>query len=286
MTRHPTPTAPALAEGQTISELVVPVVDDALHDRVIPLAGMLADAWALPIRLVHVATPAAPTDDLDSLRADLQTWFPTIDIGATRLAGDDVDEAIASHLPASALLVLSTDHLDTEHVETVAGALLDRLELPVLLAGTHVTKAQLRDRELEGDVVVGVDGSAVAETGVDAAVALAKAVGHRLWLVQVVPEPAGDARSAPPDTRYLQRLAERHSAEIGTRWEVVHGDDPVRALEAFAARHDAGFLVAATHGRITTQRTTLVSTAAGLIARAERPVLVLRVPDAPAIAPT
>lgn len=284
MQRQPALSSPTFDAAGAIVELVVPVVADALNDRVIPLVVLLAEAWDLPVRLVHVAGPNTPPGvDLDDLLASVRSWYPDLQIRAEQLSADDPAEGIAANIGPTALTVMSTDHIDAWPVDgSVAESMVERAGLPVLLVGKHVTKAGLRDRRLHGDIVVGVDGSATAESGVDAAVALARALGQRLWLIQIVPPPeVGEHRPSP--TGYLQRLAERHSEEIGTRWEVIQSEDAVTTIEDFAARRDASFLVVGTHGRLSTQRRTISSFASELAGRSQRPVLVLRAPDVPAI---
>lgn len=273
--------APAFEPGRTIAELVVPVVADPGHDRVFPLVGLLAEAWQLPIRLVHVTTSISSIDvDLQAVLEEMRAWHPHFDITAEHLTGDDPGRAIADDIGPTSLLVVSSDHVDAWAVKgSVAESVVDRVGVPVLLIGRHVTKASVRDRKLDGEVVVGLDGSATAEAGFDAAVALAKAVGSRLWLVQVVPEPQEGDEHRPDLPGYLQRLAEEHADEVEVRWEIVQSNDPVSAIESFARRRDAAFLVAATRDRASTQRHTMASIAAGLAGTAERPVLVLKVPD-------
>lgn len=284
MQRQPALSPPTFEAAGPIVELVVPVTAGALQDRVLPLVGLLAEAWNLPARLVHVTPPnTAPEVDLDDLLANISSWYPGLQARAEHLSGDDPAEAIAAHIGPTALTVMSTDNIAAWPVGgSVAESVVERAGLPVLLVGRHVTKAGLRDRQLDGDIVVGVDASATAETGVDAAVALARALGHRLWLVQVVPPPEIGEHRPRPDG-YLQRLAERHNEEIGTRWEVIQSDDAVVAIEDFATRRDASFLVVGTHGRISTERRTIASFASDLAGRSERPVLVLKVPDVPAL---
>ncbi len=277
--------APAFEQGRTISELVVPVVIESAHDRVFPLVGLLAEAWRLPIRLIHVTASLSSVDvDLESVRRELQAWYPHFDIRAEHLTGDDPGRTIADEVGATALLVVSTDHIDAWAVKgSIAESAVDRVGVPVLLLGKHVTKTSVRDRKLDGEVVVGLDGSATAEAGFDAALALAKAIGTRLWLVQVVPEPLEADVHRPDLPGYLQRLAEEHSGEVDIRWEIIQSNDPVTAIESFAERRDAAFLVAATRDRASTQRHTMASIASGLAGTAHRPVLVLKVPDVPTI---
>lgn len=286
MQSNPTATAPAFEPGRPVNELVVPVVAGSLHDRIMPLAALLAEAWDLPIRLVHVSPSISSVDvDLESVLVGMRSWYPRFDIRSKHLYGDDPAKAIADHASPRTLVLMSTEHIDKwSFKDSVAEAVVERVGMPVLLVGPHVTKDRLRERRLDGEVVVGVDGSAAAEAGVGPAVALAKALGHRLWLVRVMPEPGDEEPTFHPEVgRYLQELAEKCDTEIGTRWEVIQGNDPVEVLEGFAARRDASFLVAATRGRASTERHSMASITAGLAAAAARPVLVVASPEVPSI---
>ena len=284
MQRRPALSPPAFDAAGAITELVVPVATDTLDNRVVPLVGLLAEAWKLPVRVVHVSHLDEPADvDLDEMIADLTSWYPNLQVTAELLSGQDPAAVIADHIGVRTLTVMSTDHIDAWRAEgSVAESLVERSGLPVVLAGRHVSKAGLRDRRLDGDIVVAVDGSSTAESGVGAAVALAEALGHRLWLVQIVPPPQADDHR-PDQPGYLQRLAEQHNDVIGTRWEIIQSDDPVAAVEGFAARRNSSFVVVATHGRASTQRRTMASFASDLAGRSERPVLILKVPDVPAL---
>ena len=272
---------PRLNDGRPITGLVVPVVDGSLHDRVVPLAGLLAEVWDLPVELVHVspATGEGGDPELEEVLEGMRQWYPDLRLASRHLTGDDPAVAIAGAAGPDTLVVMSTDHIDRwSFKDSVADHVIDRLSSPVLLAGPAVTKRDVRRRGLGGEVVVGVDGSGAEEHAVEAALALATAMDRRLWLVDVVPQPGADPSADDLPGRHLQDLAERCNQQVSTRWEVVQGNDPIAVLEGFAARRDASFLVAATHGRHSTERHTMASVAAGLASIAARPVLVVSVP--------
>jgi nucleotide-binding universal stress UspA family protein len=169
-------------------------------------------------------------------------------------------------------------------------------------------------------VVVGLDGSPLAEQGLAVAGGLASALDNRLWLVQAVSSTAvaqvarlreqGEQVSA---SGYLRATAERvaggawdtlgqhltgHDVGIpdapdnrppesetgpdtgGPGWEVVQSDDPAAALSHFAHERRASALVLSTHGRSGLRADVLGSTCLAVVAQATVPVLVF-VPDAP-----
>lgn len=272
---------PSFRPGRTITDLVVPVTPGSLQDREVPLVALLAEAWGLPVRLVHVTPSISSVDpELEAMRDDLRSWYPGIEVQAEHLTGDDPAVAIADAVGPRALLIMSTDHIDAWAVKgSVAERVADRIGLPILLLGPQVTKQDLRRRGLGGEIVVGVDESDRTDA-ITAAVALAEALAdRRTWLTTIVPEPDRDPQPEPGLSRHLQALAEHHSGQVETRWEIIQSNDVVGALEGFADRRDAGFLVAATRRRVDRSRQTMASIGAGLASSARRPVLLVPAAD-------
>ncbi len=289
----PDSTPPALLDGRTVDELVVPFVDTAQFDRVAPLTVQLARAWDVPVRLVHV-TPTIESIDprLREVAAELREGFADIRIGSNHLYGDDAATAIAATAGPHSLVVMPTEHIDRWRVKgSTAEDVVEHLGSPVLLVGPNVTSEGLWDRGVGNEVIIGVDGSTASEAGVAPALALAASTGARLWLVDVTGvrtvRPTGEAHPLPG--RYMQRLAERartaDTSDVHARWEVIVGDDPIAALERFADRRRASFLVVTTKGRRSLQRTTMASVASGLAATSTRPVLVVTPPVPSSIEP-
>lgn len=285
MQPHSTSAAPALDDGRPITRIVLPSIAGMLHDRTTTLGVRLAEAWGTDVELVHVSSSIASADpELHHLAEQAKSVHPDLDVHATHLYGDDPAAAIADHVGAGALVVMSTEHIDAWRIkDSVAERLLDRIGGPVLLIGPGVTITRIREQGLDGEVVLGVDGSAAAEAGIAPALALAKAVGHRLWLARVVPEPKPGDPFHPEISSRLQTLAEEGSHEIATRWEVIQHNDPVDALETLAERRDAAVLVVSRRRRTNSDRQSMASTTAGLVATAARPVLVVSAPKIPAV---
>lgn len=285
MQPHSTTAAPALDAGRPITRIVMPSIDGMLHDRTTTLGVRLAEAWGCDVELVHVTPSIASVDPvLDHLAEQAQSVHPDLTVQATHLYGDDPAATVADHVGSGALVVMATEHIDAWRVkDSVAEKLLDRIGGPVLLIGPNVSISRIREVGLHGEVVLGVDGSAAAEAGVAPALALAKAVRHRLWLARVVPAPEPGDPFHPEIASRLQTLAEEGSHEIATRWEVLQDNDPVDALEALAERRDAAVLVVSRRRRTSSDRPSMASTSAGLVATSARPVLVLSAPEVPAV---
>jgi hypothetical protein len=273
--------APTLESGKPITELVVPVVAGSLHDRVVPLAAELASTWHVPIRLVRVTASIATDDaDLDDVLHGMKSWYPHLELSARHLYGDNPAAAIADYVAGGMLVVMSTDHIDAwRSDDSVAEDLIERLGVPAILIGPNVTKTELRERGADGEVVVCLDGSAGAEAGVAPGAALAKSIGHALWLVRIVPEPvAGEPVHHPEVPARLQQLADEYNPDVTTRWEVVQDDDPIAGIEGFAARRTVSFLVAATHVH-RGEDAAAPSVTGALAATAHHPVMVVSAPD-------
>ncbi|NND73724.1 MAG: universal stress protein [Ilumatobacter sp.] len=136
--------------------------------------------------------------------------------------------------------------------------------------------------DFTGPVVVTVDGSALSESAVSLAAAWSIELGSAVWIVQVL-EPN---LRLPPDVSeavYTSRLAHRLTALTNrpVQTEVLHGRDPVDAVNTFAASVGASLIVAGTHGRTGAARLTMGSTVAGFVKHGPCPVLLIRPPHFP-----
>lgn len=285
MQSHSIKTGPTLDGGRSVTRIVLPSVNGMLHDRTTTLGLQMAEAWGAAVELVHVTSSIASVDPvLDHLADQVTSSHPELEVRAAHLYGDDPAAAIADHVGPGSLVAMSTEHMDAWRIkDSVAERLLDRIGGPVLLIGPNVTLAQLRERGIAGEIVLGVDGSAAAEAGIGPALALATSVGYRLWLTRIVPDPEPGDPLHPEIAKRLQTLADEASHEIATRWEIIQHNDPVDALENLADRRDAAVLVVSRRGRTNADRPSMASTTAGLVATAARPVLVLTAPDVPAV---
>ncbi|MGH1488926.1 MAG: universal stress protein [Acidimicrobiales bacterium] len=272
-------TAPSLSAGRPIEELLLPVVPGSLHQRALPLAAVLADAWRLPIRLIHVSNSISSDDqDLEAVLNGIRSWYPSIAVSSEHVFGDDPAKAIAEQLRPQTLTVLATDHIDKwRFKDSAAESLVNQAGIPVVLLGPNVTKDSVRHGALKGEIVVGLDGSIAAESALEPAIGLARSTGRRVWLVNVAAQPdTGDAMSMPKPGHYLQEVAERYEPEVNVRWEVIQSNDPVEALEAFAERRQARFVVMSTGGRTDPTNHSMASIALGVVSVSARPVLVVK----------
>ena len=124
-----------------------------------------------------------------------------------------------------------------------------------------------------GRVVVGVDGSPLAERAIGPAADLAGRLGARLWIVGVA-DPAMLPNQEPEDG-YVHCLADTVGTpglEVG--YEVVRG--PVRrSLAHFGEAEPGTILVLGSHGRSGSRIGSLGSVSRDVVRRADCPVLVV-----------
>ncbi len=132
-------------------------------------------------------------------------------------------------------------------------------------------------------ILIPLDGSAVSEQALPAAVALARDSGARLHLVQVV------GYTEDKDRAYLQGISERASEELGESvdFQIVEEDaqDPLlppsnaeiaSALRTYAEDQGIELIVMSTHGRGALRRAWLGSVADTVIRGSRLPVLLIR----------
>jgi nucleotide-binding universal stress UspA family protein len=275
--------APAFTPDREIAELVVPVGTGALHDRAMPFAAWMSGAWDVPIRLLHVSASVSSEDpDLEAILQHIRSWHPELPVEGKHLYGDDPAVAISQEVGPHMLPVLSTEHADGwSFKDSVAEALVHHVGVPLVLVGPEA-----KEPHFDGELVVGLDGTAVAESALAVAATMAKALGKHLWMVRVVSEPAPDEGELHPEIGLeLQRLADSIDPAVDPKWEVIHSNDPVGAIEGLAERLGAAMLVTATRGRTDESRTSMCSITMGLVSTARRPVLVVHADRTPMLGP-
>lgn len=306
MTSTPSTRSPGLAlqPGTAIERLVVPVPPDSGHDRGVEVAIAWAARWNLPVLLVTVDASGRGEADVHLTRTrerlGAANRFP---VTSQVLEGTDVATAVAGLLAAGDLVVMSSSGSPSglpgpSHAWPLIQAAAGH---PLVLVGPNVTVPL---PALDGPVVVGLDGSDLAEQALPVALALAGALGTRLWLVEAIPgatvaqaEHLRTQGERVSTSAYLRDTVAQvaagawdalghHLAGTGTGtepgervgWELVQSDHPAEALAAFAGERRAAALVLSTHGRSGLRADVLGSTALEAVARSTVPVLVIR-PD-------
>lgn len=265
---------------EKFTSVVVSLDLEGHDDRTIEVARSLATLADLPIELV-IALPeryergsgVRPLEQLARAH-DLANWIPTV------LLGNEPATAIADHLQmlhAPLLVASSPAHSVLGEIvwtSTTAG-LLVRVHSPLLVLGPHVPSTW---RATVPTLLACVGPSSHADPVVDAMAQWMHTFGgHAPWFLEVL-SPA----YLPPDTDDLhesavvQRRAER-LAELGveSQWDVLHGDDPVGAIERFADEVAQSVLVVSSERWTDPSRLHLHSVSRRLAHRAHQPVLVI-----------
>lgn len=303
-TPSPSSTRPALTPGAAVGRIVVPVMADSGHDRGIEVATAWADRWNLPVALVAVDTTGSGEAEVHLTRTRERLGaandFP---VSSQVVDGSDVAAAVAGMLTTGDLVVMSSSGSPSgrpgpSHAWSLVQAAAGH---PVLLVGPNAGPPAL-----DGPVVVGLDGSDLAEQALPAALALAAALGTRLWLTQAVPstvvaqaehlreqgehvstsaylrDTAAQVAAGAWDTlgHHLVGGADGGSIDAEERvgWELVQSDHPAEALTTFVGERRAAALVLSTHGQSGLRADVFGSTALEAAARSSAPVLVVR-PD-------
>ena len=274
MKHAPETNAPALVGDRILDEIVLPLSFSRTDDRITGIAVRLALHWGIPIHLVNVSDSIDPTDhQLDSFASDLKHRHADLTVRQTHVYGHDIATGISDTVQAHSLLVMATDHADEWKVKgSIAEKVLFHAGVPVLFFGPNATTL-----DLDGDVVIGLDGSLSAEAALGPAIGLSQGLNTQLWLVQVVDNVGGDIDTDV--ATYIQDQAAMVEGPGIHGWELIHSNDPVTALESFANARNAGFLVAGARGRTDPHRKTMGSITMGLVATAARPVLTLAVSE-------
>lgn len=298
----------ALQPGTAVERVVVPVPPDSGHDRGVEVAIAWAARWKLPVLLVTVDATGRGEAEVHLTRTrerlGAANGFP---VTSQVLDGTDVASAVAGLLTTGDLVVMSSSGSPSglpgpSHAWPLVQAATGH---PVVLVGPNVTVPL---PPLDGPVVVGLDGSDLAEQALPVALALAGALGTRLWLVEAVPgatvaqaehlrtqgehvstsaylrDTVAQVAAGAWDTvgHHLAATATGTGTATGSEpgepvgWELVQSDDPAEALAAFAGERRAAALVLSTHGRSGLRADVFGSTALEAVARSAVPVLVIR----------
>ncbi len=228
---------------------------------------------------------------LDGTARELQT-VARGSVTATLVHGLGVDGILQEVKTTATDLVVMTTHgrgpVSRFFLGSVADELIRRAPVPVLLVRPHVpadgpaSEPGLAPEPAVAEVLVPLDGSALAEHALGPATDLARLMDATCTLLRVIrpgPEaPGRPAEETEPEARdYLERIAARlrvQDLQVQTRVATAsHAAEAI--LHENAARTD-GVIALATHGRGGVRRMLLGSVADKVIRAGSTPVLVCR----------
>ena len=176
---------------------------------------------------------------------------------------------------------------------SIAQQVLRRVDAPVLIVRPNMrvpTEIKL--------ILLTLDGSEAAEVALPATAELARACGAHIEVIRVVPTAGtvvGDdiplARMVPTATDaalnleaatsagYLVDVLSRMTTEGVTISPQILRGDPVQKVCEAARASDASLIAVATHGRTGLGTLWAQSVGAGLLSSADRPLLLIRIPE-------
>lgn len=288
--------SPELFDGRPILELIVPVVLEDIqepYEHGLVVAAGLAQSWQVPIRIVHVEDHTRThATTIEQVRHAFRRMHPELLVDAVEVEADDVAQAITEVATEQSLILLASRRASQWlEGESVGEAVVQAADKMLLLCGPHCGQPPTGS-----SVVVPLDGSPRAEEAIAPALAVARQWGSLLWLVTAVPESTAEMVAAlraegqeVSESAYVRgvadRLTESHEVDVG--WQMIHHEDPVAAVSAFAAEQGSSMIVAATHGETGVARRLFGSICMGLVEAAAVPVLIVKTPlaDEPALSP-
>jgi nucleotide-binding universal stress UspA family protein len=284
----------------TVHPVVVGIDGSPASEDACRYACAEASARRLPITLVHTWQPypvyadvlwnpvpwAGPPNDpeltgqslLQTTAAMVKTIAPDVECHTLLLELPPAAALIELSKRAALVVVGGRDREGHEPgwLGSVALRVASQADCPVVAVPTAP--------RVSGDVVVGVDGSAVSAEAIG--FAFDQAALWRSGLRAVLAFPAGYAGVAL-DSSWLARLHEEARSQLSESlagWrekypdvpvtELVSGEHPLRALRL--AAEDAGLLVMGSHGRGAAMRFALGSVSSSLLRVATCPVAIVR----------
>jgi nucleotide-binding universal stress UspA family protein len=303
--------------------ILVPLDGSPFGEQALPLALTVARRAGASVRLVHVHVPlslalaeggVAFDQALDQQsRAREREYLDTVTRRVAELADVRVTSALADSPVADGLLmeamaagsdlVVMTTHgrgpLARFWLGSVADELVRRMPLPLLLVRPREKAPGLAAEHPLRHVLIPLDGSPLAETILEPAVALGGADGVAYTLLRLVlPAVAGrtpmaDLASAAVDPTLVAQLAEWHEQEKAAAGRYLQGiklrlalppehvqtvvtssDQPAVAILDEARQRSADLVALATHGRGGLARLLLGSVADKVLRGSTGPVLV------------
>jgi len=309
--------------GKAYRSIMVPLDGSRLSEQALPLALAIAQRAKARLRLAMVSVPRiAPSArvplspearqlyvevELEARRSEraylktftdqLKKQSPSLAVTSTTLSGPVAAALLEFVEESRSDLVVMTSRgqggLRRLWLGSVADAMIRESSVPVLLVRPEESPPPRPVLENLGQVLVPLDGSALAESILLPARRLASLADLQLMLVQVIQPLAAplESQSSAPwrfDAR-LSDLRRKEAADYLKAWAEECTSNGVRAgysaplgnnvadtILSMAESPEVGLIALATHGRGGLKRLALGSVADKLVRNAPRPVLVYR----------
>lgn len=272
--------------------IVVTLDGSALSQKAVPLASIFALALDRPLILLHVLDPEAHKDEAERERAREQ-WLTYArelaegrglawdEIACVTRTGNAADE-ILDYVSADDMVVLAS-HGRGGFRATVTGSVSNKVirsaSCPVVFVPGNCSEPGAAVRQL----IVALDGSAAAESALDAAREMAGALDAGIILVGAykAPPPVSglDILYYTPEELLPELRAEcerylRDAARPSEQIHAVEGEAAAVLVEA-AESTEGSLLVLATRGRGLAKRVVLGSVTETVMRSSSRPLLVV-----------
>jgi nucleotide-binding universal stress UspA family protein len=278
-----------------VRSILVPLDGSSGAARILPLVERLAAAACAKLVLVRVVPRVHPAASHDALslsmalanassdkreaRSSLQAIVETLrrrGLSATYVvASGDPADVIVKHAKQQrvdliALATQSGSSLDRVLIGSVADQVVQQSQAPVLVLPR---RAQSWQCSAPIDVLVPLDGSALAETALPVGRALAGLVGGELHLLRACEQVDASAADG-----YLARLTAgiRFAGGPVVRTRTIVDARPAEAILRVAHTEAIGLVVMATHGRGGLARAIVGSVASTVLRHADVPVVLIR----------
>jgi nucleotide-binding universal stress UspA family protein len=311
--------------GGRYRSILVPLDGSRLSEQALPLAVAIAERARARLGLVLVSVPRVPVSAPVSLSAEVRQLYVSLEVEAresekayletftdqltrqspglaitsTALMGPVADTLCRYVQESRGDLVVMTTRgqggLRRLWLGSVADAVIRGTSVPVLLVRPEESPSPQPVLENLNQILVPLDGSALAESILEPARELASLAGAELMLVQVI-QPLGsplERHGAAPRTfdveltsvtrqeaaGYLNNLAERClKAGVKTAYSAPLGGNVADTILSLAEAPAVGLIAIATQGRGGVKRLVLGSVADKLVRTAPCPLLVYRPP--------
>lgn len=289
-----------------LHSVVVAVDGSVSSDAAVALACQEARQRRLPLTLVHAWQPypvypnglwspmpvPVPIDDLEGAgrqvlvrgAALVEKTAPGLPHSEQLVRGRTVDVLLGAARTAPVLVVGGRErgHQLPGWLGSVPLDLARHATCPVLVVPSEPV--------MSGDVVVGVDGSAVSCDAIAFAFEQASRRGSALRAITAFSPGYGGIIPEPARFEELHEEARRQLSEALAGWSEKFPDVPVTGLVSLehpfraliTAAQDAGLVVVGSHGRGTTRRYILGSVSAAVLRTASCPVAIVRAQEHPA----
>jgi nucleotide-binding universal stress UspA family protein len=297
--------------------ILVPLDGSTFSEHALPLALTIAQRAGATVELVHVSGPADQTylpnvlsEDSDDISAAVHaqlylnrlaatisaTWH--VPLKTTILDGQVVPALTHLVETSSTDLLVMTTHSRNALVRMVLGSVADALvrslSLPILLMRPLQTQPDLTQPvpDLQ-QVLIPLDGSALAESILEPAIALGSLFGAKYTILQAMNVPllgyALSAQTPEIDQQvlntwrleaqsYLQQITHRLCQRNLPTEPAITLNNPPNGILEYAKLHPISMVALTTHGRSDLTRLLLGSTADAIIRDSHLPVLVCRPP--------